>query len=519
MIENRGIGSWPQRWARLAPDKLALVQGERRVSYRELAERVRRLANGLRLIGVGPGDRVAWLGPNHIAFLESLFAVSSLGAIFVPLNHRRPEREIQELLRAADVSAIVQHPSVEVRVPPAVRRILVAPDGPAPAQPTTAGIPFEALVASGSNQPIAQTVSLDDVCMMPHTSGTTGTSKGVMLTHRNMTWNAMNMVTAVDILHADVSLALAPMFRAGGTGVNVLPLMIKGGTVVVPSGDVSAHEVLDLMDRHRVTIGFGNPGIVLQMAQSPRWASVDLSPLRFILTGGGTVPERLIHQYFERGVPLIQGYGQTEVTAVALLLDASQGLKKAGAAGRAPPLLDVRVRKSDGSEAAAGEIGELEVRGLNVMLGYWNRDDATRKTIDADGWLRTGDVVRMDEDGDIWIIDRAGQAFVSHGVELYPGEVERVLMRHAGVAEAGVVGHPLDGHDGSVPVAFVVRSEPELTGEELAAFWQYNLPNHAWPAALYFVHELPKNSVGKLLRSSLSGYLDAWPIEPHRRGP
>jgi fatty-acyl-CoA synthase len=511
MVENRGIGSWPERWARLAPDKVALVQGERRVTYRELAERVRRLANGLRLVGIGRGDRVAWLGPNHIAFLESLFAVSSLGAIFVPISHRHPERRVQKMMHGADVSAIVQHPSVGVRAPPAVRHILVPPDGESPTGPVaTAGIRYEALIASASNQPISQSVSLDDICMMPHTSGTTGSSKGVMLTHRNMTWNSMNMVTSVDILHDDVSLALAPMFRAGGTGVNVLPLMLKGGTVIVPSGDVSADEVLRLMEQHRVTIGFGNPGIVLQMTQSPRWASVDLSSLRFVLTGGGTVPERLIHQYFERGVPLVQGYGQTEVTAVALLLDATQGLTKAGAAGRAPPLLDVRVRRSDGSEAAPGEIGELEVRGPNVMLGYWNREDATRKALGEDGWLRTGDVVRMDDDGDIWIIDRAGQSFTTHGVELYPGEVERVLMRHEGVSEAGVVGYPLDGHDGLVPVAFVVRSSDELSGGELAAYWQYNLPNHAWPAALYFVHELPKNSVGKLLRSSLSGYLDAW---------
>jgi fatty-acyl-CoA synthase len=491
------VGSWIERRARIAPDRVALVYGDRSWTYGELAGRVRRLAGGLRRLGVGPGDRVSWLGPNHPAFLEAFFASGLLGAVLAPVNHRLDGGQIHAILEDTEPAVLMAHETADLSFVPSSVPHRVAVDG-SPAD----AIAFERLLDGREDTTLGAAVEFDDLCMLPRSSGTTGTPKGIMLTHANVTWNVVNFLSCADFRGDDVTIAVAPFFRVGGTGVNVLPVLFLGGTVVVPTG-ADADDILQLIERHRVTVGFGNPDSLQALVEAPAWPAADLSSVRFILTGGAPVPERLIRLFLERDLSLLQGYGLSEAGPLALLLDHEHALEKIGSAGRPPLLVDTRIERADGTAAAAGETGELLVRGPNVMAGYWRQPEATARALSSDGWLRTGDAARSDDDGFLWIVDRIADAFESDGQVVYPGDVERVLLEHPAVADAGVA--QIAGADVSPAIVALVVRMPgaEATDRDVMEFARARLPAAQAPATLTFVDRLPRSSVGKLVRSEL----------------
>lgn len=498
---NFGVGSWIERRARIAPDQLALVAGDRSFTYAELAGRVRSLANGLQRLGVGRGDRVGWLGPNHPAFLEALFASGLIGAALAPVNHRLAVDGIRVVVADIEPTVLIQHAATDpTPVADSVgQRIAVAGS-------IEGALAFEALVAESPDDPVEVPVGMEDVCLLPHTSGTTGPPKGVMLTHANLTWNVINALSCADYRSDDVTVAIAPFFRVGGTGVNVLPVLFLGGTVVVPS-DLSPAGILRAMERHRVTVGFGNPDLLDALARSEAWPQVDLSSVRFMTTGGAPVPERLIRMYLDRGLALLQGYGLSEAAPLVLLLDPTSALTKMGSAGRPALLVDIQIAHPDGSVVGPRETGELLVRGPNVMAGYWRRPQATQKVLSADGWLRTGDAARRDEEGYVWIVDRMADCFLTAGRPVYPGDVERVLSAHPAVADAGVV-QVLGQGGAEVVAALVVRSAGSQASEqEILTYARRHLAAHQAPASVTFVDRLPRSTVGKLLRAQLRALL------------
>ena len=485
-----GVGSWIERRARIAPDQVALVHGTTRRSYAAMAERVGRLSSGLREFGVVRGDRVGWLGESHPAFLETLFAVAQLGAVFAPVNHRLRADTVASVLDDYAVKlVVVEDAPAAINLPAGVHAVHVRGG-------SSAGS-FEDLIASARPTRAEGRVDPDDVCIMPHTSGTTGSPKGVMLTHGNVTWNAINMLAVADLRSDDVTLAIAPLFRTGGMGVNVLPLLFKGGTVVVPVA-TNPDDVLEAIERERVTVGFGNPDLLDALTLSPRWATADLSSVRFVITGGAPVPERLIRTYGARDVTFLQGYGLSEASPVVSVLDAASAMRQSGSAGRPLLFVDVRTARRDGSECAPGETGELLVKGPTVMAGYWNRPDATRDAIDELGWLRTGDAARIDEEGFVWIIDRVEQAFTSDGYVVYPGDVERCIGEHPAVRDVGVV-----GVDGAGRAFVVLLDGGEASATAIIEHCRARLDPRAVPASVAFVDALPRTSVGKLDRPAL----------------
>ena len=496
MTGDFGVGSWVARRARTTPDHPALVSGAQSLTYAELSDRIERLANGLRRLGVGRGDRVAWVGPNHTAFLEAMFAVGRLGAILAPVNHRLPP-EVQQLVMAqTEPVVLVQHDMPEPVAAASVRHRVAVGDA------VDGAIDFEALVAESPDQPIDEAIGLDDLFLLPHTSGTTGSPKAVMLTHGNVTWNAVNFVAAAGFRQDDVTIAIAPFFRSGGTGVNVLPILFIGGTVVVPD-DPSPDGILRHLEQDRVTVGFGNPDLLDALTHADRWPDADLSRIRIVVTGGAPVPERLIRVYGERGVMLVQGYGLSEASPVVSLLDADQALRKVGSAGKPPLFVDVRIADEVGRDAAPGQTGELLVRGPNVMAGYWGRPAETRETLLDGGWLRTGDAARLDSDGYLWIVDRLDARFIVAGETVYPGDVERVLMAHPSVADAGVLGAHAANGEVAVAALVIVSPGARVTDEELLAFCRGRLTTSQVPASITFVSTLPRNAVGKLVRRDL----------------
>jgi fatty-acyl-CoA synthase len=260
--------------------------------------------------------------------------------------------------------------------------------------------------------------------------------------------------------------------------------------------------LLRLMQDHRVTVGFGNPDLLEALTHASSWPSADLTSVRFIITGGAPVPARLIRRFLDRGITLLQGYGLSEAAPFVLLVDPADALTKVGAAGKPPPMVEIRIAGPDSVDVAQGETGELLVRGPNVMAGYWRRPDATQATIDEQGWLRTGDAARMDADGDVWIVDRVRDRYSASGGVVYPGDIERTLSSHEAVAEAGVVGVPGDGDE--VGAAFVVLVPgARATEAELLEFCARNLAEYQVPSTITFVEELPRSSVGKLIRDAL----------------
>jgi fatty-acyl-CoA synthase len=437
-IVDRGVGSWIERRARIAPNQAALIHGESRCTYIELARRIRRLASGLSELGVQRGDRVGWLGANHPAFLEVLFATAKLGAVMAPVNHRLEHAVITDVLtRYSPRVVVVDQTAAGISLPSDVASRVVV--GTAKG----AEIDYEHLVAESSDDSVNQAIRLDDVCMLPHTSGTTGAPKGVMLTHGNITWNVINLLSVVDFRSDDITIAIAPFFRTGGTGVNVLPVLFTGGTVIIPETP-EPDEILRLIAEQRVTIGFGNPDLLEALTRSPAWPAADFSSVRCYITGGAPVPERLIRTYMQRGVTFLQGYGLSEAAPFVLLLDPAHALRKIGSAGKPPLFVDIRIVRADGTACQPNETGELLVSGPNVMAGYWHRADATADMIDESGWLRTGDAARIDDEDFVWIVDRVDNAYRVSGHIVYPGDVERVLTQHPSVVDAGVV--PSDGN-------------------------------------------------------------------------
>ncbi|MGP3966715.1 acyl-CoA synthetase [Streptomyces sp. 6N223] len=492
-MRNEGLGSWPARRARMSPRRTALVHADRQISYAELHERTNRLAHALRDLGVGHGDRVAYLGPNHPSFLETLFATSALAAVFVPLNTRLAAPEIAYQLRDSGATALVYAPSHATLVDELrgtgtdVRTYLGV------------GSAYESLLATASAEPIDEWVKRDDTCLIMYTSGTTGSPKGAMLTHGNLTWNAINVLIDLDLAADERALAAAPLFHCAGLNMLALPVLLKGGTCfLVESFDPGV--VLNLIEQHRMTLLFGVPTMYDLMARHARWAQADLSSLRTLTCGGSFVPAALIAAYRERGLALQQGYGMTEAAPGALLLDREHAVAKAGSAGVPHFFTEIRVVRPDLTPVSTGETGEVLISGPNVMTGYWRQPDASAACFADGSWFRSGDAARVDDDGYVYIVDRIKDVIISGGENVYPAEIENLLLTHADIVDCVVIGTS-DDTWGEVPRAVVVpREGVDLDPAAVLASLAGRLARYKIPKSVIIVDELPRTASGKLLK-------------------
>jgi fatty-acyl-CoA synthase len=369
------------------------------------------------------------------------------------------------------------------------------------ARPAAGDHDYERLLAGPPTEPVDLPVSLDDPGLIMYTSGTTGRAKGATLTHGNITWNAINVVVDADFRADEVALVVAPLFHTAALNMLCLPTMLKGGSVLIePAFDPA--RVLELIARYRVTSMFGVPAIYDAIAAVPGWADADTSSLRMLLCGGAPVPDATIRRYTSRGLTFIQGYGMTETSPGALLLDAEHALAKAGSAGVPHFFTDVRVVGPDGAQAGPGERGEIIVAGPNVMPGYWGQPDASAAVL-AEGWLHSGDVGTADEDGYVSVVDRIKDVIISGGENIYPAEVENALLSHPAVAECGVIGTP-DGRWGEVGRAVVVLRAGESASEaDILGFLEGRLARYKIPKSVHFATGLPRTATGKILKKQL----------------
>jgi fatty-acyl-CoA synthase len=502
-VGDQGVGSWPWRRARMLPDAIALRQGSTSVSYGQLAQRVDALAAGLASLGVRKGDRVAYLGPNDIATFETFFATGRLGAIFVPLNTRLASAEIAGMLTDCGARVLVHAPEAAALVAEAlVAEALVAEALVGEARPARAvvslGASFEALHKGAFTE---TQVALDDPALILYTSGTTGRPKGAVLTHGNLTFNTMNQLAHVDVLRSDIVLCTAPLFHAVGLGQVTLPTLFKGGTVVIAPKFDPAWMLAAIGDLH-ITAFSAVPTMMQMLCDHPGWADADLSSLRYVIYGGSPVLERVARAWQDRGVDVLQGYGMTEAAPGVFLSLQEGSAQRPTSAGVVHFFTDVALLGGDAIVTSAPGTGEVLVSGPNVFAGYWQRPHDTADSM-IDGWFRSGDLGRVDDDGWAYIIDRVKDVIISGGENIYPAEVEAVLAQLPQVADCAVVGVP-DERWGEVGLAYITtHPETPLDETTVRTHLDQRLAKFKRPQYIRFVDVLPRTATGKLQKAKL----------------
>ena len=484
-----------------APAAVDLASG-RSLDYRAFDRRIAGLAGHLRdACGVGPGARVAMLAQNGTDILEAQFACFRLGALFVPLNWRLASAELDAIAADCTPAALVHDGEFADAAAGLAGRHGIAHRLPRGAEDS----PYERAIAAARPLDRLHPATHDDPCLILYTSGTTGVPKGAVSTHGTVFWNAVNCAGAAGLTAGTAQLCVLPMFHIAGLNLFANPILHLGGTVAVMRRFDAGEALRRLADPALgVTHFHGAPPLYQAMAQHPDFAATDLSRLGGAFVGAAPVPLELLEAWRRKGVALRQGYGLTETGPLVLNLEAADAGRKAGSAGKPVLHAEVRVVAEAGArDAAPGEVGELWVRGPAVTPGYWNNPEATRAAFVEGGWLRTGDAVRVDEEGFFFVVDRWKDMFVSGGENVYPAEVENVLYRHPAVAEAAVIGVP-DERWGEVGRAVVVpRPGAAPTEAELLAHCAAALARYKIPRSVVFADELPRSAVGKVHKPTL----------------
>jgi len=486
--------------ARLMPDKEALVfvpTGER-LSYAELDARAEAWARlWVESWGLAKGDRVALLAHNSIEFVAAYFAAGKSGVVLVPLSTRGTAHELAPILGDAAPRRLIYEEGFAETV--ADLRASAELEGWHSLDDEAGSLRAELAAHLGKRlAPVAK--EPDDLWCLLYTSGTTGRPKGVMVPHRMVLANGFDTAVCWDLRPDDRSPIFTPLYHAGGLGAFLLPIVTAGGTIVLHRG-FEVGEVLRTIAEERCTVVLGVPTIYQMLLDSPELDELDLSHLRWFISGGAPMPPSLLAAYQERGFVLRQGYGLTEVGVNCFTMTDEDSVRKKGSIGRPLLMTEARILAEDGSEAADDEVGELCFRGPHVSLGYWHNPEATAEALDADGWFHTGDLARRDAEGFFYIAGRKKDMIISGGVNVYPIELETELAAHPGVRDVAVVGLP-DPKWGETAVACVVADEG-ITAETLQEFLAPRLARFKIPRRFVFLAELPRTPYGKVVKGDL----------------
>jgi fatty-acyl-CoA synthase len=479
--------------ARLTPDRTALVYvptGER-FTYAQLDARAVRLARVWRGLGIAKGDRVALLADSRVEYVDAFFAAAKAGVILVPLGTRLTPRELAGILEDAQARALLY--GAEHAETARALAALVSLDR---------WISLDELADLAPADPWhPERCDPEDLWCLLYTSGTTGKPKGVMLPHRMILWNGYNTAASWQLRPDDVSPVFTPLYHAGGLSVFLVPLFTLGGTIVLHRG-FDAAEVWRVIERERCTIVLGVPTIYKLLMEDPGFQTADLSRVREFVSGGAPLPIYLIEAYQQRGVPLRQGYGLTEVGVNCFAMTIEDAAVRLGSIGKPLLFTEARLAGEDGQEVPQGEVGELWLRGPHVCRGYWNNPEATAAALDPDGWFHTGDLARKDAEGFFSIAGRKKDMIISGGVNVYPAEIEGELLLHPQVRDAAVAGvpHPTWGEVG---IAFVVPGDEPPTAADLTAFLEGRLARYKVPRDFVFLDALPRTPYGKVVKGEL----------------
>ena len=485
---------WLERHALYSPDRPAVIWHPtgRAYTYGDLHERASRLAGALRdTYGIAPGDRVAVLAENSVEHVLLFLAAQRAGFVLVPLNYRLATPELAYIVDDADPQLVVVGESYEAT---ADQLNLDIPRLPLPA--------VHDLSEQTGARHSGASLDLADPLMVLYTSGTTGRPKGAIITHGMITWNSVNTEMRLDLTSRDRSFNAAPFYHTGGWNVLLTPFLHHGATTfLLPSFDPEA--ILRLCDDEQLSILWGVPTMLKMMSDHDAFEDVMLESVRYAIVGGEAMPEPLIRTWQEKGVPIRQGFGMTEVGVNCFSLPEDDALRKIGSIGFPNFYIDTRVVDDAGDDVGTGTPGELLMRGPVVTPGYWRDPEATAEAIDANGWFATGDLVRVDEEGYFYVVGRKKEMFISGGENVYPAEVEAALHEHEAISDVAVVG-VADEKWGETGAAFiVVAQDHSLTAAEVAAFARTRLARYKVPQHIRFLDALPTGHSGKIQKSEL----------------
>jgi len=482
-----------QKSAELNPDKCAMEEWEtgNSVTYRVLDDRASRVAGMLKAAGVAEGDRVAIACRNRIAFFEILFACARLGAILVPLNWRMPAAEMAGLVNLTEpVLALSGNEDMEtVRAATPALPVIGLDD------PSAEG--YEARLVKAEALPARAFWAATECWYLLFTSGTTGKPKAVIQTYGMALANAVNIGRAVGLNAGDTTLNFLPLFHTAGINLHTLPTLFEGGSVlIIPAFD--AGTILSLAAAGRFQTIFAVPTVYQALADHPFFSVTDLSAVRHWGCGGAPLPDHLVRLYAERGIMVCNGMGMTETGPTLFLMQPEDVTAKIGSIGKPQLLSRVRIE-------GEGEVGEFQIKGPAVTPGYWRDDEATRDAFTEDGWLKSGDLGWLDDDGFYYAAGRSKEMFISGGENVYPKEVENVLCAHPGIADAAVIGVQ-DEKWGEVGKAFIQPAEDGTLDETAFRDWcRQNLAAYKVPRHFTIVQDFPRTAAGKIQKHLLPG--------------
>lgn len=514
-----GIHDFIRQWAKVSPQKVALLHpsAQRVLTYYELDQRVSQCALVLMSHGVKSGDRVAILARNNLEHFEILFACIRLGAAYTPLNWRLAGHELGQIVQRCRPSLLIfdelcsnlaeqilesyKAPSLFIGSDAEAERCAIV------STPTYTSCMSEALSTPRSKMDLIQSSQEQDpeqTAMILYTSGTTGLPKGVMLPHRQLFWNAINTVFACDLSSEDVALAFLPLFHTGGLNCLATPTLYRGGTVVLMDA-FDPIEALDLMSKYEVSAVVAVPAMY-QMLLEAGLDDYSLPRLKTLLCGGAPLSDTLLDAWLDRGFTFRQGFGMTEIGPNCFSLPGFKVAEKRGSIGQPVLHCDAQIVDDEGLPLGEGEVGELWLRGPIISNGYFE-DSASTSGSYYEGWLKTGDLARFDEDGFFYISGRKKEMFISGGENVYPAEVENALTAHPQLGEVAVIGVP-DEKWGEVGLAVIsLKPDSSLDLEELRAWCRARLAGFKTPKHFRVVDHLPRNASGKVIKAQLREYL------------
>ncbi|WP_137146237.1 fatty-acid--CoA ligase FadD5 [Mycolicibacterium sp. CR10] len=516
--------NWTNQLARHAlmqPDSTALRFLGRTTTWRELDDRVGSLAGALHRHGVGFGDRVLILMLNRTEFIESFLAINKLGAIAVPVNFRMTPSEIAFLVSDCQARVVITE-SVLANVAAAVRdldatlaTVIVAGGDGVDSADGAATLNYEDLMTEGADPPPVD-IPDDSPALIMYTSGTTGRPKGAVLTHNNLAGQAMtHLFTNGADINNDIGFIGVPLFHIAGIGNTVFGLLLGRPTVIYSVGAFDPGELLDVLESEQVTGIFLVPAQWQAVCAAQRAAPRTLK-LRTLSWGAAPASDTLLREMSETfpGAKILAAFGQTEMSPVTCMLLGEDALRKLGSVGKVIPTVSARIVDEDMNDVPVGQVGEIVYRAPTLMAGYWNNPKATAEAFKG-GWFHSGDLVRQDDEGYVWVVDRKKDMIISGGENIYCAEVENVLAAHPEIVEVAVIGraHPKWGE---VPVAVVVlRSSLKVTNEpkneptDLDEFLAARLARYKHPKAVEVVDALPRNPAGKVLKTELRAQFGA----------
>lgn len=483
-------------------DKPAVLFYDRTVTFRDLDQASGRVAAALGRLGVEEGEIVSMMMNNSPEFYAVFFGIQKAGAVAGPINCWWQTGEVEYLLNDSGtkvffVDGDYLHHVEALKGKTGVKRLIV---NETDAPPAGAAKLIE-ILASAEEAPSSHRITPDSPCAILYTSGTTGQPKGALLTHKNLMFAGRAKSKAADLSSEDKALCVLPLFHGAGLLDLSMPCLYTGATVVLRKG-FSATEFWGLIEQHQVTGIYGVPTIYHILLQLEESKTVDASSLRFGVIGAAPTPVELINEFEKRyGMKIIEGYGLTESSGGASLTP-TEGSRKIGSAGVPMESVELKIFDDDDNELPAGEVGEIMLRSEGVMKEYWKKPEETARAMRG-GWLHTGDMGRVDEDGWLFIVDRKKEMVIRGGENIYPKELEDVLYKHPKVSEVAVIGVPDEKYGEEVMACIVPGTEGELTEEEVIDFCKENMASYKIPKYVRFMDFIPKNIIGKVVKKEL----------------